>query len=181
MKTLLFFLMACTATFAQEFKATPTGLVAKKAPTEAYIVAHFDGIPADTLYANAKRYLLSKYSGIKNPITADEKGKLLRFETGDQTMASQTKKGLETNYVTTTTGTLEFKEGKVKISYGNVAVKSVTGETIKELPLTSYWNNNGKIVDANTKDITETHFNASTRLLVDAMGKMSDKVGATNW
>jgi hypothetical protein len=181
MKTLLFFLMACTAAFAQEFKATPTGLVAKKTPAQAYVVARFDSIPADTLYANAKRYLLSKYSGIKNPIVGDESGKLLRFETGDQVMSTLAGKGGETKYLGAATGTLEFKDGKVKISYGNIALKSVAGETVMELPLTSFWNKKGKIVEANAKNITETHFNASTRLLLDAMGKSNDKASATDW
>lgn len=179
MKTLLLFLLACTASFAQEFKATPTGLVSKKLATDNYVVASFDSIPADTLYANAKRYILSKYtSGIKNPITTDEKANLLRFDSGEQTMSTLTKKGKEIKYVGSTTGTLEFKEGKVKISYGNVVVSSITSDVKKDLPLTSYWNSKGKVVDNETKNIVETHFNASTKLLIDAMGNMNNKASA---
>ena len=181
MKTLLFFLLACTATYAQEFKVTPTGLVSKKQATANYVVAHFDSIPSDTLYANAKKYILSKYSGIKNPITTDEKGSLLRFETGDQVMSTLTKKNSEIKYMGATTATLEFKDGKVKISYGSISVSMTTGDTTKELPLTSFWNNKGKLVDGETKKITETHFNASTRLLIDAMGNMNNKTVSSEW
>lgn len=96
-------------------------------------------------------------------------------------MSTLAGKGGETKYLGAATGTLEFKDGKVKIAYGSVAVKSVSGETVKELPLASFWNTKGKIVDANTKNIAETHFNASTRLLIDAMGKSDEKGSATDW
>jgi len=181
MKTLLFLILACTASFAQEFKAIPTGLVSEKDPAINYVVANFDNIPADTLYANAKRYILSRYTGIKNPIVLDEKASLLRFETVDEVMAAVDKKNQKVKYLGTATATLEFKDGKVKISYSGVAVSSLTGETRKELPLDSFWNAKRKLVDSEAKNSTETHFNASTRLLIDAMGKSNVKTASSEW
>lgn len=181
MKTLLSFLFMCTAGFAQEFVVTQAGLVSKTDNTQNYIIADVQGIPADTLFMNAKKYIQSKYTGPRDAVNSDDVNKTISFNTANVGMITVKKKGVDTVYFADYTGTVEVKDGKARIVFSNVNVYTANpGEDKKQFPVTSFIDAKGKVTDAETKKIVEDHFNASSRLIVAAI-KGENKTAQSGW
>jgi ABC-type amino acid transport substrate-binding protein len=184
MKTLLFLFLSC-ACFAQEFTVTPSGLASKKDPTKVYEVVHFDGISADSLFANAKRYIQSKYTGPKDAIKGELAGQFITFETTSTTMMSvkESNKALVA-YDATYTTTLDFKDGKMKISFPTVEIYTLNKAGEKEVyPFSEYWNKSGKLVNSRSKKLVESYFNAFTGSLVSSINNGGKKPysGSAEW
>lgn len=182
MKTILLFLFACTATFAQEFNVTRGGLTAKGDNSQYYILESFEGIPADSLYANAKRYVQKNYGTLGNSIKTDDANKSVSFTTANVAMKTIKKGSADVTYLSNYTGNIEVKDGKAKIAYTSVDVFANGADNTKQnFPFTSYWNKKGKLVQPEIKKVVEDHFNASTRLIVAALKEPNTGAKTKGW
>jgi|GEM_PF-2984197 len=184
MKTLLLFLLTCTATFAQDFLVTPAGLLSKQDDTKNYFVASFDGVPADTLYNHANKYIQDTYNnGAASVMESNDKGTLISFVSND-TFISKSKRNKNTEEVTyyaTFTTTTEFKDNRVKITYTKIEIYYTDTNNEKHVLLfPSFWDDKGKLLEPQAKKIVENHFNAFTRLLIRAIKKGNYKP-STSW
>ena len=180
MKTLLLFLLVCSTGFAQEFTITPSGLVSKADNTQNYIVVDLGAIPSDTLYNNAKKYIQGKYTGPRDTVNSDDANKSITFNTANVGMITVKKKGADNTYFADYTCTVDVKDGKGRVIFTNPTIYTANaGEDKKLMPLNSYFNSKGKVVDAETKKIVEDYFNASARLLVASLKGENSK--ATGW
>jgi len=184
MKTLLLLLLTCTATFAQDFVVTRAGLATKEDDTKNYFIAYFDGVPADTLYTHANKYIQDTYNnGTASVMESNEKGTLISFVSND-TFISKSKRNKskeEVTYYATFTTTTEFKDNRVKITYTKIEIYYTGLNNEKQvLPFTAFWDEKGKLIEPQAKKIVENHFNAFTRLLIRAIRTGSYKP-STDW
>ena len=182
MKTLLLFLLICTATFAQDFTVIPAGLVSKQDVTKNYFVAYFEGVPADTLYSHANKYIQETYNnGNASVMDSAEKGSLISFVSNDMfiSKSKRNKSKDEVTYYATFTTTTEFKDNRVKVTYSKIEIYYTDINNEKHvMPFTSFWDDKGKLIEPQAKKIVETHFNAFTRLLIKAVRKGNYKPSA---
>lgn len=181
MKALLLFLMACTASFAQNFTVTTTGgLVSKKDSKVDYVIANSPGISADTLYAAAKKYIQTKSDGSQVAIKSDEAGKVLIFDTTEAPVTTDDN-STAVAYTSSYTTSIEFKDGKARITYGNI-IMYTTGynKERKDFPLTSVFNSKGKVVNQKAKNLIESYFSANAKAITAAL-KSDGKVASTEW
>jgi len=178
MKTFLLFLLACTASFAQDFTLTQTGkLVSKKDTKVDYIILHSPGITADTLYASAKKYIETKSSDSQIAIKSEDAGKVLIYETSNAPMSASG----DVNYTASFTTSLEFKDGKARITYGNINMYTTSTNAEKtNYPLTSIYNSKGKVTDQKAKNLIESYFSAYTKTLITAL-KSDGKIVSADW
>jgi len=178
MKTLLLFLLISTSCLAQEWTVTKTGLVAKNDDTKNFIIREYSNIPADTLFAVAKKYIQSKYGGAINVIKSEEAGKFLNFEIADRSVSKVKRNKADVEYFVTYKGILEFKDNKAKITFSTVEPYYIDSANEKfSLPFTSYWNSDRKLVDKESKKLIETHFNTFTKQLFDTLN-INNKVSS---
>jgi hypothetical protein len=183
MKALLLFLFACTASFAQEFTVTATGgLVSKKDTKSEYVIAYSKGIPADTLYTSAKKYIEAKSADTQIAVKSDDPGKILIFETTDAPVSTLKKKNEEVTYSTSFTTSLEFKDGKTRITYGNIIVYITNSKKEKtDYPLTSIYNSKGKVTDQQAKNLVESYFSANAKAIVAALKSDAKSTTSADW
>jgi len=157
MKTLLLFLFTFTASFAQDFVVTRGGLVSKADDTKNYFVANFNGVPADTLYANANKYIQETYNnGPVSVMKSNDAGKLISFTSSDYfiSKAKINKTKEEVTYYAAYTTTVEFKNDKVKITFSNIDIYYTDVNNEKHnMPFISYWDDKGKLIDPQSKKI----------------------------
>jgi hypothetical protein len=181
MKALLLFLMACTASFAQNFTVTSTGsLVSKKDSKVDYVIANSPGISADSLYAGAKRYMQSKSGEAQVTLKSEDPGKVLIFETTDAPVTT-VENTSPVAYTASYTTSIEFKEGKARITYGNIIMYTTgTNREKKDFPLTSVYNSKGKVVNQKAKNLVEGYFSANAKAIVAAL-KSDGKITSMEW
>ncbi|KGO91329.1 DUF4468 domain-containing protein [Flavobacterium subsaxonicum] len=183
MKTLLFLFLSC-ACFAQEFTVTPAGLASKTDPSKTYVVVHFEGVSADSLYASAKRYVQSKYTGPKDAIKGELPSQFISFETTSDTIMSVKEKNKTVAYNATYTTTIDFKDGKIRISFPAVDIYTLNKSGEKEAyPFSAYWNKSGKLVNSRSKKLVEAYFNAFTGSLIKGVNSGGNKsqIGSAEW
>jgi len=179
MKALLLFLFISSTCIAQEFTVIQTGLVSKKDNAQNYIIREYNNIPADTLFAAAKKYIQTKYGGAINVIKSEEPGKFLNFEIADRSVSKVKRNNSDGEYFVTYSGIIEFKDNKAKITFANVAPYYIDANNEKtNLPFTSYWDSERKLLDKQTKKLIETHFNTFTKQLFDTINT-NNKVTST--
>ncbi|MXN91235.1 DUF4468 domain-containing protein [Flavobacterium sp. Sd200] len=178
----LLFLCAFTSGFSQGFVVSKTGgLVSKKDGKVDYIIVESPGIPADTLYASAKKYIETKSADTKISLTGDNAGKSLIYDTTDASITTLTKNGQDVSYTATYTTSLEFKDGKARITYGNISIYAQQGGASREsYPLTSVYTAAGKVADKKVKNLIENYFTANAQALAIAF-KSDGKGPGDSW
>jgi len=166
MRLLLLLLFTCTASMAQEFNVSLSGLVSKKDPAKNYVVASFSGVSADSLYAKVSAYMETKYSGAA-VVAETEENKSINYSIQDAAVSTIKKNGAEVTYYTSYNMLLDFKDGKIRIAFSNVKIYTVNeSKEKKDYAYNSFWNTEGKVVDPNTKRIVEDYYNASVKAMI---------------
>lgn len=183
-KFLLFaFLSICCGSFAQKVVVTPLGIVSESDSEKDYIVIEVPDKTAGELYNNALAYIQKNYKNPSEVLKAKVENDYIRFDThADRVFYLNaglgTKNWGDINYTTQ----LDFKDGKIKISFPVIDLKPDAIEAQYDIGWKSegmmnpgLYDKKGKLKQEEAKVAIELYFNTIILDIKSSVGNTQKK------